>query len=162
MNLEHHHLFPTQPPTRASTNGRSLSVTNFSTYLMKRSQRPSDNGRRNCRLSRGYSINSLRTEFVSRLPDKVCSGLDVESSPYDIDLTRTSGLSGGLFELQLKKTLFGYWENALNIFMFFFSSRIWKACISHSKRWFWDNSSIPTSAFCPYNDLAISLFDGYL
>ncbi|KAF4365996.1 hypothetical protein CsatB_015640 [Cannabis sativa] len=58
-------------------------------------RRPSDNGRRNRRLSRRYSVNSLRTEFVSRLPEKVRSGFDVESSPYDIDLTRTTGLSGG-------------------------------------------------------------------
>ncbi|KAF4371126.1 hypothetical protein F8388_020853 [Cannabis sativa] len=42
-------------------------------------RRPSDNGRRNRRLSRRYSVNSLRTEFVSRLPEKVRSGFDVES-----------------------------------------------------------------------------------
>lgn len=61
-------------------------------------RRPSDNGRLTRRLSRRYSVNSLRTEFVARLPDKVRSGLDVESSPYDIDLSATKGLSSGLLE----------------------------------------------------------------
>ncbi|XP_062076758.1 metal tolerance protein 4-like [Humulus lupulus] len=75
--------------------GNSGTTSPKTPLLGPEGRRPSDNGRRNRRLSRKYSVNSLRTEFVSRLPDKVRSGLDVESSPYDIDLTRTSGLSGG-------------------------------------------------------------------
>ena len=62
--------------------------------------RSSQNGRRNRRLSRRYSVNSLRTEFLSRLPDKFRSALDVEASPYHIDFTRTRGLSSGLFKEQ--------------------------------------------------------------
>ncbi|KAD4384221.1 hypothetical protein E3N88_24389 [Mikania micrantha] len=37
-------------------------------------------GRRGQRLSRRYSVNSLRADFLSRLPDKVCSTVDLESS----------------------------------------------------------------------------------
>nr|AYW01707.1 MTP6 protein [Morus alba] len=58
-------------------------------------RRPSENGRRNRSLSQRYSVNSLRTEFVLRLPDKVRDGLDVESSPYDFDLSRTKALTSG-------------------------------------------------------------------
>ncbi|KAL0436731.1 UNVERIFIED_CONTAM: Metal tolerance protein 4 [Sesamum radiatum] len=50
-------------------------------------------GRRR-RLSRRYSVNSLRTDFISRLPDKVRSAVDPES-PYHIDLSRAQNLSKG-------------------------------------------------------------------
>ncbi|XP_050278742.1 metal tolerance protein 4-like [Quercus robur] len=55
----------------------------------------SRSGRRGGRLSRRYSVNSLRSEFVSRLPDKLRSGIDPESDPFDIDLSKASGLSKG-------------------------------------------------------------------
>ncbi|KAG2675103.1 hypothetical protein I3843_13G149300 [Carya illinoinensis] len=47
------------------------------------------------RLTRQYSVNSLRREFVSRLPDKVRSAFDLESSASDLDLSRTKDLSKG-------------------------------------------------------------------
>uniref|UniRef100_A0A1D1Y8J7 Metal tolerance protein 4 n=1 Tax=Anthurium amnicola TaxID=1678845 RepID=A0A1D1Y8J7_9ARAE len=43
---------------------------------------------------RGYSFNSLRREFVSRLPHKVRSGVDPEK-PFHIDISRTKGLLEG-------------------------------------------------------------------
>ncbi|GLT71773.1 hypothetical protein SLA2020_437690 [Shorea laevis] len=46
-------------------------------------------------LSRRNSVNSLRTEFVTRLPDKVRCGLDLESDSFDLDLSRTRGLTKG-------------------------------------------------------------------
>ncbi|KAJ6713444.1 MITOCHONDRIAL METAL TRANSPORTER 1-RELATED [Salix purpurea] len=42
--------------------------------------------------SRVNSYNSLRTEFLSRLSQKVLSGLDVESS-FHVDMSKTKGLS---------------------------------------------------------------------
>ncbi|CAK7339176.1 unnamed protein product [Dovyalis caffra] len=51
-------------------------------------------GRRSRRLSRRNSVNSLRTDFVARLPDKVRSGLDLES-PYQIHFSKTTGLTKG-------------------------------------------------------------------
>lgn len=42
--------------------------------------------------SRVNSYNSLRTDFLSRLPQKVRSGLDVESS-FHVDIPKTKGLS---------------------------------------------------------------------
>lgn len=55
-------------------------------------------GRHFCRrLSSKYSVNSLRRDFVARLPDKVRHHVDVESPSYDIDLSRTTGLSQGCF-----------------------------------------------------------------
>ncbi|KAK7837504.1 putative metal tolerance protein c3 [Quercus suber] len=53
----------------------------------------SRSGRRGGRLSRRYSVTSLRSEFVSRLPDKLRSGIDPESDPFDVDLSKASGLS---------------------------------------------------------------------
>lgn len=50
-------------------------------------------GRRG-RLSRRNSVNSLRTDFVSRLPDNVRSAVDPEF-PSRIDLSRAQGLSEG-------------------------------------------------------------------
>ncbi|KAF3947222.1 hypothetical protein CMV_026613, partial [Castanea mollissima] len=55
----------------------------------------SRSGRRVGRLSRRYSVNSLRSEFVSRLPDKLRSGIDPESDPFDLDFSKASGLSKG-------------------------------------------------------------------
>uniref|UniRef100_A0A2N9HHU2 Cation efflux protein transmembrane domain-containing protein n=1 Tax=Fagus sylvatica TaxID=28930 RepID=A0A2N9HHU2_FAGSY len=52
----------------------------------------SRSGRRGGKLSRRYSVNSLRTDFITKLPDKVRSGLDPES-PLDLDLSRVSGLT---------------------------------------------------------------------
>lgn len=52
-------------------------------------------GRRG-RLSRRNSVNSFRTDFISRLPDKVRSAVDPESfSP--LDLSRIEGLSKGIY-----------------------------------------------------------------
>lgn len=51
-------------------------------------------GRRSRRLSRRNSVNSLRSNFVAKLPDKVRSGLDTES-PYQINLSKTAGLTEG-------------------------------------------------------------------
>ncbi|KAE9462304.1 hypothetical protein C3L33_05786, partial [Rhododendron williamsianum] len=51
-------------------------------------------GRRSRSLSRGYSVNSLREEFVSRLPDKVRSAADLESVSL-IDFSKTSALTPG-------------------------------------------------------------------
>lgn len=51
-------------------------------------------GRRSRRLSRRNSVNSLRSNFVAKLPDKVRSGLDTES-PYQINLSKTTGLTEG-------------------------------------------------------------------
>ncbi|XP_038878436.1 metal tolerance protein 4 [Benincasa hispida] len=51
-------------------------------------------GRRG-RLSRRYSVNSLRSEFISRLPEKLRSRIQDAESPYDIDLSQSSGFSRG-------------------------------------------------------------------
>ncbi|KAG6787607.1 hypothetical protein POTOM_003649 [Populus tomentosa] len=51
-------------------------------------------GRRSRRLSRRNSVNSLRSNFVEKLPAKVRSGLDIES-PYQINLSKTTGLTEG-------------------------------------------------------------------
>ncbi|KAM4080410.1 hypothetical protein ACJW30_11G013900 [Castanea mollissima] len=55
----------------------------------------SRSGGRGGRLSRTYSVNSLRSEFVSRLPDKLRSVIDHESGPFDLDLSKASGLTKG-------------------------------------------------------------------
>lgn len=59
-----------------------------------RSPGASGGGGRRGRYSRRNSFNSLRTEFVAKLPDKVRAGIESES--FDIDFSRTSGLSKGL------------------------------------------------------------------
>lgn len=53
-------------------------------------------GRRG-RLSRRYSVNSLRSEFISRLPEKVRSRLHDVESPYEVDLSKSTGFSRGYF-----------------------------------------------------------------
>jgi len=53
-------------------------------------------GDRSDRLTRRNSVNSIRTFFFSKLPDKVRSGLDSES-PYDgINISSTTALSKGI------------------------------------------------------------------
>lgn len=47
------------------------------------------------RLSGRNSVRTLRDEFFNRLPDKVRSGVDVES-PFHIDVSKTKGLTEGL------------------------------------------------------------------
>ncbi|PSR86878.1 Metal tolerance protein [Actinidia chinensis var. chinensis] len=44
--------------------------------------------------SRRNSVNSLRRDFVSRLPDKVRAGVDLESASH-IDFSKTTGLTKG-------------------------------------------------------------------
>lgn len=44
------------------------------------SPRTPGGGRRGRRLSRGYSVNSLRSDFITRLPDEVRSAVDIECS----------------------------------------------------------------------------------
>ncbi|KAI3461868.1 hypothetical protein Pfo_018531 [Paulownia fortunei] len=51
-------------------------------------------GRRSRGLSRRNSVNSLRNDFISRLPDKVRSAVDPES-PSHVDLSGAQGLSQG-------------------------------------------------------------------
>ncbi|KAL2333096.1 hypothetical protein Fmac_014309 [Flemingia macrophylla] len=53
-----------------------------------------ENGGRSGRLSRRNSVNSLRAAFLSKLPDKVRSGIDSES-PFDVNLSSTTALSKG-------------------------------------------------------------------
>ncbi|XP_057515833.1 metal tolerance protein 4-like [Amaranthus tricolor] len=61
-----------------------------SPLLRSPSRRLSQNGR----LRRGNSVNSLRNEFISRLPDKLRSGVDDESL-YEVDFSKTHGLTQG-------------------------------------------------------------------
>ncbi|KAH1033579.1 hypothetical protein J1N35_045753 [Gossypium stocksii] len=61
-----------------------------------------ENGKR-VRFARRNSVNSLRNDFMLRLPDKVRTGLDAES-PFDIDVSRTKGLTQG--EKEYYKTQF--------------------------------------------------------
>lgn len=51
-------------------------------------------GWRRRQLHRHNSVNTLRNEFVLKLPDKVRSVLDLES--FDVDFSRTVGLGKGL------------------------------------------------------------------
>ncbi|GKV45941.1 hypothetical protein SLEP1_g52967 [Rubroshorea leprosula] len=54
----------------------------------------SRSGRRSGLHLRKNSVNSLRKEFVSSLPEKVRCGVDDES-PFDIDVSKTKGLTKG-------------------------------------------------------------------
>ncbi|KAE8678837.1 Metal tolerance protein 3 [Hibiscus syriacus] len=56
----------------------------------------SESGRRG-RFGRRNSVNSLRNDFLLKLPDKLRAGLDAES-PYDIDVSKTKGLTSGVKE----------------------------------------------------------------
>ncbi|XP_030458434.2 metal tolerance protein 4-like [Syzygium oleosum] len=61
-------------------------------------------GRRSGRsLRRRNSVDTLRAEFVAKLPEKIRSGLDVESDPCDIDFSKTGGLSKGEKEYYKKQ-----------------------------------------------------------
>ncbi|MBA0752681.1 hypothetical protein Gogos_001488 [Gossypium gossypioides] len=63
----------------------------------------SGEGGKRVRFVRRNSVNSLRNDFMLRLPDKVRTGLDAES-PFDIDVSRTKGLTQG--EKEYYKTQF--------------------------------------------------------
>ncbi|CAI9290193.1 unnamed protein product [Lactuca saligna] len=53
-------------------------------------------GRRGRRLSRRYSVNSLRSDFLARLPDKARSAVDIESSsPFALPSKSSSSLTQG-------------------------------------------------------------------
>ncbi|XP_071712392.1 metal tolerance protein 4-like [Rutidosis leptorrhynchoides] len=52
-------------------------------------------GRRGRRLSRRYSVNSLRTDFMTRLPDKVRTTIDIESSPFTLPSKSSNLLTQG-------------------------------------------------------------------
>ncbi|GKV45938.1 hypothetical protein SLEP1_g52964 [Rubroshorea leprosula] len=54
----------------------------------------SGSGRRSGLFRRKNSVNTLRKEFVLRLPEKVRCGVDDES-PFDIDVSKTKGLTKG-------------------------------------------------------------------
>ena len=56
-------------------------------------QRLSSSGRIR-RYSRRNSVNSLRRDFVARLPDKVRAGVDLESASH-VDFSKTTGLAKG-------------------------------------------------------------------
>ncbi|KAM4084459.1 hypothetical protein ACB094_08G134000 [Castanea mollissima] len=79
------------PDKLRSERERSMEDTDLNTLILGASR----SGRRVGRLSRRYSVNSLRSEFVSRLPDKLRSGIDPESDPFDLDFSKASGLSKG-------------------------------------------------------------------
>ena len=75
-----------------------------SPLLRSPSRRLSQNGR----LRRGNSVNSLRNEFISRLPDKLRSGVDDESL-YEVDFSKTHGLTqGDEFSLILINSFYGF------------------------------------------------------
>lgn len=64
-------------------------------------------------LSRRNSVNALRHEFVSKLPEKVLAGIDAEA-PFDVDTSKTIALSEGIAACSLLVFvggLFGWWEN---------------------------------------------------
>ncbi|XP_031387014.1 metal tolerance protein 4-like [Punica granatum] len=61
-------------------------------------------GRRSGRLRRRNSVDTLRTDFVAKLPDKIRSSIDVDpESPYDIDFSKARGLSKGQKEYYEKQ-----------------------------------------------------------
>ncbi|GLT82368.1 hypothetical protein SLE2022_007510 [Rubroshorea leprosula] len=67
-------------------------------------------------ISRKNSVRTLMSEFVSRLPEKVRCGIN-EESPYDIDVSKTNGLTKGEKEYYEKQfaTLKAFGEvDALN------------------------------------------------
>ncbi|KAI4334654.1 hypothetical protein L6164_013372 [Bauhinia variegata] len=69
------------------------SDPNTTPLLGKDVRRTSDHGGQRARLSRRNSVNSLRSHFLTKLPDKVRSGFDSES--FDIDFSRVTALSTG-------------------------------------------------------------------
>nr|ADI24923.1 metal tolerance protein [Carica papaya] len=71
--------------------GKEMDVDATTPFLEKTNHSTNVRGR----LTRRYSVTSLRNEFVSRLPGKFRSGLDPESSPSNLDFSRAKGLSSG-------------------------------------------------------------------
>ncbi|KAK9736041.1 hypothetical protein RND81_04G246300 [Saponaria officinalis] len=69
--------------------GRSYSNSGQNSPLL---ESPSRN--RNGKLSRGTSVNSLRNEFISRLPPKLRPALLLDS-PYDFDFSKASPITPG-------------------------------------------------------------------
>jgi len=55
---------------------------------------------RTTKIIRRNSVNSLRSAFLSTLPDKVRSSIDSES-PFDVDLSNATALSQGPSSLYL-------------------------------------------------------------
>ncbi|GJR58572.1 hypothetical protein Tco_1500734 [Tanacetum coccineum] len=54
-------------------------------------------GGRKRRLSRRYSVNSLRTDFLTWLPDKVRTTVDIESSsPFTIPSKSSDSFTQGV------------------------------------------------------------------
>ena len=51
-------------------------------------------------LSRRNSVNALRHEFVSKLPEKVLAGIDAEA-PFEVDTSKTKALSEGIASCSL-------------------------------------------------------------
>ncbi|GMH07562.1 hypothetical protein Nepgr_009402 [Nepenthes gracilis] len=68
------------------------SYSDHKSPLLSSPERRLNANARRARLGRWNSVDILKNDFVSRLPEKVRSGLNAEC-PYDIDLTRTSGLT---------------------------------------------------------------------
>lgn len=90
------------------------------------------------RFYRRNSVNSLRNEFVSRLPDKVRSGVDAES-PFRIDVSKTGGLTRGLsLSLSLclpRFSLCGKWEMRL-LSAFHFSCLVAKKLLVEERNFY--------------------------
>ncbi|GAB2220376.1 hypothetical protein Droror1_Dr00008025 [Drosera rotundifolia] len=84
-------IFPSSP------TGNDVENNHKSPLLGSPSRRLSGGGEssgKRPRLSRGNSLSSLRSDFVAGLPDKVRSGIEVESSD-DIDFNKTTSLTKG-------------------------------------------------------------------
>jgi hypothetical protein len=60
--------------------------------LSKNGRTSTEHDTRKTRVTRWNSVNSLKSAFLSMLPDKVRSSLDSES-PFDVDLSNTTSLS---------------------------------------------------------------------
>ncbi|CAK8577943.1 unnamed protein product [Lathyrus sativus] len=63
--------------------------------LSKNDRNSTEHDGRKTRIPRRNSVNSLRSAFMSMLPDKVRSNLDSES-PFDVDLSKATALSQGV------------------------------------------------------------------
>lgn len=62
--------------------------------LASEGEKPSQNSR----LRNGNAITALRSDFFSKLPDKLLSGLDPEV-PFRLDLSKTTGLVKGTLRI---------------------------------------------------------------
>ncbi|CAL5428629.1 metal tolerance protein 4-like [Camellia sinensis] len=76
-----------------NTDGESEAKAPLLVPAATDGRRLSSSGRR-LRLSRRNSVNSFRQDFVSRLPDKLRPGLDLESASL-IDFSKTTDLTQG-------------------------------------------------------------------